>query len=76
MTRNPIMTALVFPAIAGALCIILATVTGTGTSGAYAFMFLAIPILVTLLFWPELAHFFDERKKTSDHRVPRRHRRL
>jgi hypothetical protein len=73
MTRNPVMTALVFPAIAGALCIVLAIVTGTGTSGAYVFMFFALPIVVTLLMWPDLAHFFDERKKTGRRRASRRH---
>jgi hypothetical protein len=58
MNRRPIKVILLSPAISGALCVVLAIVTGTGTAGAYVFLFLAIPILLLYLMWPERTRFF------------------
>ena len=65
MNRRPIKVILISPAIAGALCVVLATVTGTGTTGAYVFLFLAIPILLLYLMWPERTRFFVGGSATS-----------
>lgn len=79
MNRRPIKVILISPAIVGALCVVLAAVTGTGTTGAYVFLFLAIPILLLYLMWPERTRFFVDGSATSRRLTPKssraRHRR-
>lgn len=71
MNRRPIKVILISPAITGALCVVLAIVTGTGTTGAYVFLFLAIPILLLYLMWPERTRFFVERSTPSRRVIPK-----
>jgi hypothetical protein len=79
MKRRPIKVILISPAIVGALCVVLAILTGTGTTGAYVFLFLAIPILLLYLMWPERTRFFVEGSTTPRPLNPKndrtRHRR-
>lgn len=65
MNRRPIKVILLSPVIVGALCVVLAIVTGTGTTGAYVFLFLAMPILLLYLMWPERTRFFVGDSATS-----------
>lgn len=76
MNRGPVMIVVVIPAIAGALCVILAIATRTGTTGAYVCLYIALPILIALLFWAERKGFLtNEPENRPDHRDrrPRRH---
>lgn len=68
------MIVVVIPAIAGALCVLLAIATRTGTTGAYVFLFAGIPILLALLLWSERKGFLtNEPEKQPDRQERQSH---